>query len=211
MTIQQHPELAWLIDYAAGNLSPGFHTVIAGHLGACDSCREQMRSAERLGAHITGERAQPSPRISAAAIRARAAEQAKPAHAAETAVSGLREFVAASLGFTWDALIWRPGVPGLRIARLKDQDDERIWLLHANPGAEIPEHTHDGAELTLILHGAYRTNDQLYRAGDIDENDAEITHRPIVTAESDCISLLVFEGRLQYTGLMGLAQRVLKF
>lgn len=209
MNVQQHPELAWLIDYSAGKLSAGFHTVIAGHLGVCDDCREQLRAAERLGAHLTAERPQLKPRVSAAAIRARARQEAT--LTTEAAVPGLREFVASSLGFRWDALTWRAGVAGLRIARLKDQDEERIWLLRAEPGVALPEHTHEGAELTLILHGAYRTDDQLFRAGDIDENDEEITHRPIVTADSDCISLLVFEGRLHYTSAMGLAQRVLKF
>ncbi len=210
MNIQQHPDLAWLIDYSAGTLSLGFHTVIASHIGVCANCRAQLHTVERMGAHLTVSNPTLRPRITAAAIRARAPKLNPPPDAASPN-GELRDFVAANLSFDWHGLDWRPGVSGLRIARLKDQKQERIWLLHAEPGVALPEHTHHGAELTLILHGAYRSDNQLYGVGDIDENDESITHRPIVTRDSDCISLLVFEGRLQYTGALGIAQRVLKF
>lgn len=212
MNVQQHPDLAWLIDYAAGTLNRGFSAVIAGHLGVCVTCRAQLQTAEQLGDHLTRERAEPTPRISAAAIRARASGSETAALPPRGgAPLGLREFVASALDFDWQKLDWRPGVSGLRIARIKDHDDERIWMLHANPGLVMPEHTHGGPELTLVLHGAYRSRATQYNPGDVDENDETITHRQLVTADSDCISLLVFTGKLKYTGLMGLAQRILRF
>jgi putative transcriptional regulator len=212
MNIHQHPDLAWLIDYSAGNLSPGFNTVIAGHLGVCGGCRAQLGTAERLGEHLNVASPVLTPRISAAAIRARAPHGTdKGVTTPSAAPSPLHNFVASSIGFDWGSLDWQPGVAGLRIARLQDRDDERIWLLHTAAGVALPEHTHEGAELTLILHGAYRTDDQLYGAGDVDENDESVTHRPIVTNDGDCMSLLVFEGRIKYTGVRGIAQKILKF
>ncbi|MGH8596109.1 MAG: cupin domain-containing protein, partial [Gammaproteobacteria bacterium] len=130
---------------------------------------------------------------------------------APTAPASLRSFIAAALGFEWNSLAWNRGIPGLRLAHLQDKDDERIWLLHAKPGVVIPEHTHSGAELTLIVHGAYCSDGKQFNAGDLDDNDEGVTHHQTVTRDSDCISLLVFEGRHRYTGWMGLAQRILKF
>lgn len=209
MEQQNHPDLAWLIDYAAGTLSLGFKTAIAGHLRSCAPCREELQLANALGARLVHETPPLTPRLTPAAIRAGAVRQ--PASQGDLGDLNLQNFVAASLGFQWAELAWRSGTPGLRIAHLQDQASERIWLLHANPGTALPEHTHEGAELTLVLHGAYRSHAQVYGVGDIDENDEGVTHRPVVTASGDCISLMVFEGRLKYTGVFGVAQKILKF
>lgn len=208
MHCQNHPDLAWLIDHAAGTMTPGFKTVIGGHLRSCAHCREELRVAEALGARLVHESTPLESRLSPAAIRASAVS--RPVTEASAALS-LPDYVASALGFDWNALVWRAGISGLRIARVQDDPTERIWLLHANPGTALPGHTHSGAELTLVLHGAYRCNHREYAIGDIDENDPDVIHRPLVTDTGDCISLMVFEGRLRYTGAFGLAQKLLKF
>ena len=53
--VTQHPDLAWLIDYATGSMTPGFHTVIAGHLEICAECRAQARTAGRIGTTIVSD------------------------------------------------------------------------------------------------------------------------------------------------------------
>ena len=208
MHTQNHADLAWLIDYAAGTLTPGFKTVIGGHLRSCAHCREELRVAETLGHSLVHEAKPLKPRLSPAAIRAKAVCQ--PAMQSATEMN-LQEYIADSIGFDWHTLPWRAGTPGLRIARVQEDPAERIWLLHANPGTALPEHAHSGAELTLVVRGAYRSDAGAYAAGDIDENDENIIHRPIVTPSGDCICLLVFEGRLKFTGAFGVAQKILKF
>ncbi len=211
MTIQHHPDLAWLIDYTTGALSAGFRTVVGGHLRQCARCRDELRLAERVGATLVDAppAAQPPRRVTAATSRALAPRPSLTDGNARPA--SLDGFVAQALHFDWRSLDWRRGTPGLRVARLKDESEEHIWLLHAEPGAVLPEHTHEGAELTLVLRGAYVAAAEQYAVGDIDENDEQVTHQPIVTADGDCLSLLVFEGRLQYHGVIGLAQKVLRF
>lgn len=213
-TVHQHPDLAWLIDYAAGTLTPGFHTVIAGHLDVCAGCREQTRAAANFGLQMINDSVPHAPtRLAPAAIRSlnRASQVSPASPLPRTRGAPLREFVAARLGFDWAALDWRASVAGLRIAKLQENDSERVWLLHGSAGTPLPKHSHSGAELALILHGAYRTANQEFRAGDIDESDEAITHQPIVTAADECFCLLVFDGQIKYTGAMGLAQRILKF
>jgi len=213
MIVQQHPDFAWLLDYATGSMTLGFHTVIAGHLEVCAECRAQARSALNIGTKLVGN-SEPTvaPRLSPAAIRNLDREpKIKLAPAPRPALNSLRDFVASRLQFDWAGLQWRQGVTGLKIAKLQENEQERVWLLHAKAGTPMPEHTHAGAELTLILHGAYRAADQEYRVGDVDENDEEVTHQPIVTADDECVSLLVFEGKLKYTGAMGIAQKILNF
>ena len=195
--VNQHPDLAWLIDYATGSMTPGFHTVIAGHLEVCAECRAQAQTAGRIGTTIVGDSvADITPRVSPTAIRnlGRESRISPPLPHPRPTATNLRDFVASRLAFDWASLKWREGVAGLRIAKLQEGNAERVWLLHAVAGTPLPVHGHSGAELTLILHGAYRGNNQEYRAGDVDENDETVTHQPIVTADDECYSLLVFEG-----------------
>jgi|GEM_PF-6095424 len=127
MTVAHHPDLAWLVDYTTGALTPGFRAVVGGHLRQCAHCQSELRLTERVGADlVAAPAAHPVTRLTPAAIRARAGT----AH---------------------------------------------------------------------------------YAAGDVDENDAKSTHQPIVTADGDCVSLLVFEGPLQYKGALGVAQKILRF
>lgn len=215
MTIQHHPDLAWLLDHATQALGRGFDTVVAGHLLHCDACRTALAQVERLGAALVEQSPVLRPSLTAAEIRARAATATSDATPARLPSGGrardLRGFAAAALGFDWGSLDWRAGTRGLRIARLANDADEHIWLLHGEPGTALPEHRHSGAELTLILHGAYVSHAEEYAAGDVDENDVGGTHKMVVTAASDCVSLLVFEGQLTYTGAFGLLQKLLRF
>ncbi len=214
MNAQHHPDSAWLLDHATHALSRGFDAVIAGHLLHCQECRRELAQAEQLGTRLVESSVEIKPRLSAAAIRAAAPSASGAASirlGPSTAAQDLRGFAAAQLGFDWNQLPWRSGTPGLRIAHLADEESEHIWLLHGAAGATLPEHRHTGAELTLILHGAFVSGPGHYAAGDVDESDETITHRQVVTRDSDCVCLLVFEGQLKYTGAFGILQRLLKF
>ena len=213
MNIQHHPDLVWLIDYANGALSRGFRAVVGGHLRVCVACRADLASAHDLGTRLVAAAPALAPGSSAALARAHTPQAASsPAELTPLAGTGLADFIATELGFVWSALDWRRGTPGLRIARVRDSDDEHIWLLAAGASVPLPVHTHEGAELTLILTGAYASAGQEYAAGDVDDNDESVTHQPIVTARAACTSLLVFEGRLRYTGLiMRTGQKLLGF
>ena len=214
MNNHHHPDLIWLIDYANDALGAGFRTVVAGHLRGCAACRTQLAAAVAIGTQLVATApVQPAP-MTAAQARATAPRRAltAPGLAPTAAAVSLHAFVADVLGFAWPDLDWRRGTPGLHIARLRNHAEEHIWLLRAGPGVAMPVHTHEGAELTLILDGAYAGAGYIYRAGDVDDNDETMTHQPIVTADASCTSLLVFSGRLRYTGLiMGVGQKLLGY
>jgi len=59
-----------------------------------------------------------------------------------------------------------------------DEMGARASLLHIEAGGRIPEHTHQGYELTLLLAGNIQDGDTLYKAGDFIWRDASHSHSP---------------------------------
>lgn len=219
MSVTRHPDAAWLIDYACGNLSRGFELVVSAHLMACPVCTEQVRQAERLGAELLlGGASTPPPRLTAAAVlEADARETSEPAwfsarFALRPAVqaTNLQDFVDNYLDCGLSALPWRRAGRGLQIAKLRADDRERLWVLRAAPNTVLPRHTHEGSELTLVLKGAYFNGDTIYAAGDIEDANESTDHQPIVTRDGECICLAATEGPLRFAGWTSrLAQRYL--
>lgn len=62
---------------------------------------------------------------------------------------------------------WRPtGLPGVERLPLHAHGAERVALYRLEPGADIPEHGHDGGEEVLVLDGVLRAGGRDHRAGD---------------------------------------------
>ena len=69
-----------------------------------------------------------------------------------------------------------------------------LRLLRVRPGAAIPRHAHRGAELTLVLEGAFADETGRYGPGDLAEAEAEVSHRPVAEGPADCVCLVAAEG-----------------
>jgi len=68
--------------------------------------------------------------------------------------------------------------------------------LKAQPGTSIPNHTHRGPELTLVLKGEFRDDNDVYGVGDVEEADNDLTHTIEISSDESCICLAATKGRL---------------
>lgn len=75
-------------------------------------------------------------------------------------------------------------------------------LLTIPPGAAVPEHTHSGREIILVLQGRIVDGDAVYGPGDMQQADTDVTHMPAAGPGDVCICLLVTDGPLKFTGLL---------
>ena len=64
----------------------------------------------------------------------------------------------------------------------------------------VPQHTHEGSELTLVLEGAFRDKTGRYARGDLALADGSIEHRPVAEPGEDCMCLTVTDAPLRLTG-----------
>lgn len=132
-----------------------------------------------------------------------AAEPNRPALPVSATGSGifpqvLRDFV----GMDVDDIPWRTKMPGFREHDVGDIDGCHVSLFWIRPGRKVPQHTHVGSELTLILDGAFNDDFGRYGRGDISVADGQVDHRPIAEMERPCIGFAVVDGRLQLTGTL---------
>jgi putative transcriptional regulator len=87
-----------------------------------------------------------------------------------------------------------------KIARSRlalDDDSWRMSLLYIRPEGEVPEHTHEGVEVTVLLDGTFSDHLGDYHKGDFIVLDGKHTHQP-VTPEG-CLCLAVVSDPLLFT------------
>lgn len=70
-------------------------------------------------------------------------------------------------------------------------------LLHMEPGGAVPEHTHKGFELTLLLDGSFHDDRGEYVKGDFIMLDGNHTHNP--TSDKGCLCYTVANDALHFT------------
>ena len=78
-----------------------------------------------------------------------------------------------------------------------DEMGARASLLHIDAGGRIPEHTHQGYELTLLLAGNIQDGDTLYQAGDFIWRDTSHAHSP--HTPDGCLCYTVQDAPVQFT------------
>ncbi|MFN3845489.1 MAG: ChrR family anti-sigma-E factor [Paracoccaceae bacterium] len=204
MTIKHHLSDELLMAYAAAELPEAFNLVIAAHVSVCDECRARSMACDALGGAVFEEalsemsdgslqaclsRIDTLPQASARVLRR--SDGILPAP--------LMDYVGGGL----EAVKWRPLGLGARQAILSTGDKgASARLLYIPGGAAMPDHGHNGLELTLVLQGAFRDEGDRFAAGDIEIADPSVEHTPVAEAGQVCICLAATQGPLKFNALL---------
>lgn len=202
MTIAFHPDISTLMAFSAGTLEEPYAVVVSTHLAMCEACREQLKRTDLIGgALLAGEASAPMSvgaldRLLAAAGEADSIVMPVPTPSPADVPAPLVPYLPKGL----DAVRWRWSGPGVAVADLPVAKAARgrLMLLRVAGGREVPEHSHGGQELTLILKGAYHDRFGRFGAGDIADHDEDVEHQPIAAAGEDCICLVAVDARLSF-------------
>ena len=82
-------------------------------------------------------------------------------------------------------------------------NDEKLELIHVMPGAKIPQHTHEGNESFLVLHGSYSDEYGNYEQGSVQVRSDDHDHTPVGNAQTGCIGLAYTHGKIKFSGKFG--------
>lgn len=203
MNIRHHLNDDLLVDYAAGTLSEGWSLAVACHLAFCPQCREELALAEATGGALLEELAPVAGSADAwEQMRTRLAREPQPAKASTARSAGdkpvLPEPLRSYLGGDLESLKWR-NLGNARQIRIRTGDaTTQARLLCIAAGKPVPEHSHGGRELTLVLAGSFVDGNDLFARGDIEDADASLTHQPVATPDADCICLAVTDAPLKF-------------
>ena len=209
--ITHHLPDSILMAYSAGALPEAFDLVVAAHVSLCDECRARLGEFDAVGAAVLdGCDTAPMGDNAFADLMARIADAPvandDPVAAPADAVlpRPVRDYIGGDLG----AVKWRGIGGGVRQAMLVSDNAASVRLLHIPAGARVPDHTHQGTEMTLVLRGAFRDEVMRFARGDIEVANEDLHHHPIAEEWEDCICLAASDGPMVFDGwLPKIAQR----
>ena len=86
---------------------------------------------------------------------------------------------------------------------LPKKKNEKLELIHVMPGAKIPQHTHEGNESFLVLHGSYSDEYGSYKQGTVQVRSDDHNHTPVGDSRTGCIGLAYTHGKIKFSGKFG--------
>lgn len=198
--ITHHTPDAMLAAYAAGNLPHAFAVVVASHVSLCAQCRAALEAHQTVGGVVLEETI------------------------AIVVSSTLKDDILAQLDapFTPEPVFERSGIyPGPVMEAMKSraprwkklgmgvrQDilsldaNGSVRLLYIPPGQAVPDHSHNGLELTLVLQGSFSDETGRFGVGDLEVADEALEHTPIADEGDACICLAATDARLRFSALV---------
>ena len=208
MNIRHHLSDAVLMAYAAGDLPEAFGLVVATHVSLCDECRARSETYDALGGAVIETGAPDAPvqmalgSLEACLARIDGLPQAN-ARAQRRGEGIIPAPLVDYIGGGLSAVKWRPLGLGARQAILKTSDTgASVRLLSIPGGVAMPDHSHSGVEMTLVLQGAFRDEQERFGPGDVEVADDAVLHTPVAEPGQVCICLAATQGPLRFQSLL---------
>lgn len=213
-----HPDSQYLNDYAAGTLDRGNAVVVSAHLEYCSECRAHVQQLQQLGSVLFEQATENSKPMNNAdellasimqkidgdadtqniAIQTNVAKAPQKTHDLPRV---LRKLTGGSL----DNLLWKKLTRKLSYSQIPCGDNvAEVGLYNILAGGKIPEHKHQGDEVTLVLKGSFSDADDIYQEGDFIVRKHNEVHQPIATEDEDCLCLTAVQQPIAFTGWMRL-------
>lgn len=209
MSICHHPSEALLLDYASGALGEAWSLGIASHLALCPCCRQEVATMEAVGGLMLEEVA--PERLRDDCYKSVLSKLDGPLKEKRILPQDLSDGVTRPvipqplrgyLGGDLYSLQWRRlGLGASQILILTGDRKVSARLLRIPAGRPVPEHSHGGLELTLVLRGAFEDDSGAYHRGDLQEANEEVAHQPLALPQEDCICLAITDAPLRFKSL----------
>jgi putative transcriptional regulator len=218
---QHHPDKNLLTEFSAGTLERAPAIAVKTHLHYCPKCTLEVQQLEQVGAalFLSGLSEIPTESTDNADFNALmskiddislAADKVKnAAHISHDKSSNtqslpkkyadLPELVKKMM--LHNVVKWQYTTKNLRSANLiAGQDQYAVSLQNILAGGHVPEHEHQGDELTVVLKGSFSDENNMYQEGDFLAKSIGDRHRPMASSNEDCLCLSVEQAPVKLTG-----------
>jgi len=174
-----------ITDYAAGNLSPAKHVILACQSEISEAVAERVAFQENIAASMVedsdGEAL--SPLFMGNVLAALPPQELATDGPTDDPIDGLApKSLRHMLGHGLQDMKWKSLVPGIAVHDIlgnrKTKDGDRLYLLKAKGGMKMPDHGHNDLHI---------------------EDETEI-HSPHIDEGEDCICLVMTQGPLEMQG-----------
>jgi len=198
--ITHHVPDGLLAAYVSGNLAHPFALVVATHVSLCLDCRAAMEAHCAMGGAVL-----------------EAAEQSELSDGLRSAIFDQLDKPVATVprparsgifpGPVMEALKgkpprWKMLGAGIRQSILTADRNGSVRLLYIPPGRAVPDHSHNGLELTLVLQGSFSDKSGRFAVGDLEVAGSDLDHQPIADSGAPCICLAATDAPLRFNSLV---------
>ena len=198
--INHHISDALIASYAAGSLPQVFATVVAAHVSLCPQCRAALEAHQAVGGVVldgiaTSAVSKDMKQATLALLDAPYIPQP------EYDRSGIYPgpVVQAMEGKNPK---WKTLGMGVKQSILSEDRSGSVRLLYIPAGQAVPDHGHNGLELTLVLQGSFTDETGQFGVGDVEIGDSDLEHTPIADAGLPCICLAATDARLRFNAFL---------
>ncbi|CAN1520289.1 ChrR Transcriptional activator [Rhabdaerophilaceae bacterium] len=193
-----------LAAYAAGSLPPAMHALLGAHL-ELNATNQKFVSDLEVSLARTVDAACDRParnresRLDAIFGSEQLAQEQFAACDAPELPRALRRF----LGRDLNELSFKTVLPGIREHRVDIGDGSVAVLYRIRAGRKMPQHTHEGSEVSLVIRGGFSDATGHFVRGDVAVTDEHVDHVPVADADEECVCFAVIDAPLRLTGPIG--------
>lgn len=211
--IKHHPSDTLLIKFAEGSASPVESLMVSAHCDMCHTCRSKVDSftTELASKHIdqASEHAYLQRDYalifdtiveSDAIVKNESAQINKCGSANRSLFLDGREFaIPKTLGnAVSQSNEWRHLLGKIWFNAVDLGGGYLAQFIYMEKGGCVPEHSHKGHELTLVLDGEFSDGHHAFDTGDFVLMDHNDTHAPIATSDNGCLVFCILDKPLYF-------------
>ncbi|TQF67421.1 ChrR family anti-sigma-E factor [Pseudoalteromonas luteoviolacea] len=199
--IKYHPSKQLMQKHILGELPAGLSVAISAHIELCDQCGKEFDMLEaKQASSVFSESVENDNQCEFEAMMESITEMSM----FDDLVPQSPEFFEyqdkqVQLPRAIAALKLGSFINAGKVSRARFELEEgplRSSLLHIKPGGEIPEHTHTGFELTLLLDGTFEDESGEYVPGDFIMLDGRHNHTP--KTKDGCLCFTLVDNALHF-------------
>ncbi len=207
--IKLHPDDKQLLEFAEGTLPCANSLLVSAHCDMCHACRRKVGLlTDNLSEYVFAENQLDTPNERDYITMFEAITRGIP-KANETDTNHVKTIVSVN-GRSFS-------IP-ISLARCASRMDEwsyllgKLWqsqveiggghlanFIYIEKGGSVPEHTHKGNELTLVIDGKFSDGIREYNTGDFILLDSQHTHSPKANLNEGCLVFSIIDQPLYFT------------
>ncbi|HSF92379.1 MAG TPA: ChrR family anti-sigma-E factor [Paracoccaceae bacterium] len=199
--IRHHIPEELIAAYVSGRLPHPYAIVVASHVSMCTECRVRFEAHSAAGGAVLDdlETAAVSPELLDSVLEL----LDLPENAPEAAIQAKGVYPAPVMEVLGgNDPKWRSLGTGAKQSIIWSGKEGSARLLLIPAGQAMPNHTHNGLELTLVLQGSFSDDDGQFATGDVEVADQQVKHTPIADPGPACICLAATDAPLRFSGIV---------
>jgi len=223
--IKFHPSNAALVDFAEGNLASAEALFVSAHCDMCHTCHNKLLSiSDSLASQYLNEQDDPcfdtARDVSATQIprdyiamfenittqrndtdtRKEAQAELSRRQNYEIVLDGKKFKIPPTLFRLTERMgQWSHLLGRIWQAQVDIGGGSLAQFIYMEKGGAVPEHTHKGHELTLVLDGSFSDGLHTYHSGDFIALSSHDTHAPKSDVDEGCLVLSIIDQPLLFT------------